>query len=320
MILTITGHRPPKLGGYDLPNPVFQAVMEGIDRSLIALRPERLVSGMALGVDQWALDSCILNDIPYTAAVPFQGFSRNWPHKSQEHFQYFMARADKVVYTTEGNPPYSDQLLHHRNQWMVMNSDAVLAVWDGSSGGTANCVRFAKACGKPVYFVQLNPEIWAMAKQTKSWMDVVKEQRVVQRNEAEARRQHVLETQAEVERRRAEARQKILNSATSAANSIAQERDVRARAAERLRRQEEEQRQRELQAREAREAEHRERMRRDADRARQIEEREALKQARLGEIARKKIEAIRAAEAQKKLEQQQPDEERFKPRRVLDLD
>lgn len=327
MILTITGHRPPKLGGYGLPNPVFQAVMEGIDRSLITLRPERLISGMALGVDQWALDCCLINDIPYTAAVPFHSFSKNWPQKSQEHFQYFMARADKVVYTTEGNPAYSDHLLHLRNQWMVRNSDAVLAVWDGSSGGTSNCIKFARALNKPVYYVQLNQEIWAMAKESKSWLNLIKDQRARDRRELQDIEQQRLDERAETERRRLESQSRVMSSAENAAKQItdqrlARELERRARAErERLRRITEEavRIQRE---RDAREAAHRERRRQEAADALQREERQ---QAILQEgvlLRRQRSEHLRtlAAECKAKEDEQVPDEEMFKPRRVLDID
>lgn len=30
-----------------------------------------------------------------------------------------------------------------RNKWMVDKSDIVIAVWDGSEGGTNNCVQYA---------------------------------------------------------------------------------------------------------------------------------------------------------------------------------
>ena len=30
------------------------------------------------------------------------------------------------------------------NEWMIDNSAVVISVWDGTSGGTANCVKYAK--------------------------------------------------------------------------------------------------------------------------------------------------------------------------------
>jgi uncharacterized phage-like protein YoqJ len=37
-----------------------------------------------------------------------------------------------------------------RNIWMVDHADEVWAFWDGSKGGTANCVKYAERVNKPV--------------------------------------------------------------------------------------------------------------------------------------------------------------------------
>jgi uncharacterized phage-like protein YoqJ len=43
--------------------------------------------------------------------------------------------------------------MQDRNIWMVDHCDALIAVWDGTSGGTANCVRYAQKVGKPIVFI-----------------------------------------------------------------------------------------------------------------------------------------------------------------------
>ena len=35
--------------------------------------------------------------------------------------------------------------MQERNEWMVNNCDVLIAVWDGTSGGTANCVKYAES-------------------------------------------------------------------------------------------------------------------------------------------------------------------------------
>jgi uncharacterized phage-like protein YoqJ len=40
-----------------------------------------------------------------------------------------------------------------RNEWMVDNSNAMIAVWDGSPGGTANTVKYAQAKERPVLVI-----------------------------------------------------------------------------------------------------------------------------------------------------------------------
>lgn len=50
MIVAFTGHRPDKLGGYKLPNPTYVKVCQQIETKLVELKPEKIISGMALGV------------------------------------------------------------------------------------------------------------------------------------------------------------------------------------------------------------------------------------------------------------------------------
>jgi uncharacterized phage-like protein YoqJ len=48
---------------------------------------------------------------------------------------------------------YHPDKLQKRNIWMVDRSTAVLALWDGSKGGTANCVKYAEKVSVPVFNV-----------------------------------------------------------------------------------------------------------------------------------------------------------------------
>lgn len=154
MIIAGTGHRPNKLGGYRVPNPTFNSVMEGMDKILLELRPDAVICGMALGVDQWLAELCIFNGIPYIAAIPFQGFDSRWPEPSRVKYRQLLDAASRVeVVCTGGYEPWKMQ---RRNEWMVDNCDRLLAVFDGTDGGTANCVRYARNCGKSILYVPYN--------------------------------------------------------------------------------------------------------------------------------------------------------------------
>jgi uncharacterized phage-like protein YoqJ len=43
-----------------------------------------------------------------------------------------------------------------RNEWMVDRCDKLIAVWDGSKGGTGNCVDYAKSVNKDIFRIDLN--------------------------------------------------------------------------------------------------------------------------------------------------------------------
>ena len=141
MIVAATGHRPDKLGGYEWEAPKREWVRNQIKDFLVKYQPERCISGMALGVDQDFAFCCIELAIPFTAAIPFVGQENTWPSSSQTFYEWLLERADDVVVVSPGG--YAAWKMQVRNVWMVDHCDLVLAVWDGSEGGTANCYRYA---------------------------------------------------------------------------------------------------------------------------------------------------------------------------------
>ena len=57
-------------------------------------------------------------------------------------------KSDEVVLVTDEE--YKPYLMQVRNIWMVERSDIVIAVWDGTEGGTANCVKSAEKAKKQI--------------------------------------------------------------------------------------------------------------------------------------------------------------------------
>lgn len=54
---------------------------------------------------------------------------------------------------------YHISKMHNRNQFMVNQSKFVIAVWDGSSGGTSNCVNYAKKKKRDIVIIGLDGSI-----------------------------------------------------------------------------------------------------------------------------------------------------------------
>lgn len=159
VVLAMTGHRPDKLGGYHTPNPIYEAVVQGIYESFLDLRPNYVITGMALGVDQWAAELCVAMEIPFIAAVPFEGQEGKWPPRSKAKYHWLLTQAYQVYTICPGG--YSPQKMQIRNEWMIRSCTNVLAVWNGTSGGTHNCLSYAFQTKKPVSFVPLPKEIIA---------------------------------------------------------------------------------------------------------------------------------------------------------------
>jgi uncharacterized phage-like protein YoqJ len=158
LIVAFTGHRPDKLGGYG-PSPLQEWVRLRIRSKLETLRPSGVISGMALGVDTWAAEEAFLLGIPFVAAVPFKGQEARWPPESQARYRDLLARTFRTVYVSE--PPYSVAKMQIRNQWMVDHCGKLIAVWDGSSGGTGNCVHYAERTLGASNIIRINPQEFA---------------------------------------------------------------------------------------------------------------------------------------------------------------
>lgn len=186
--ISLTGHRPDKLAGYDalndLKNPYYQNMRSQLTNYLISkvnqgdsLQPIEVHSGMALGADTiWA--QAIANAkaklqkdgkdpglIYFVADVPYEGQGRNiegkksaWSEEQVKMWQYIMDKfVDEERIVKEGS---IGQQLNKRNQAMVDAADEILAIYSGDNdpinrhvSGTKNTITMAKNAGKNVIVI-----------------------------------------------------------------------------------------------------------------------------------------------------------------------
>lgn len=156
MIISVTGHRPNKLFGYDMKNPNYTAMKNYFKEILVNKKCTKAVTGMALGVDQVYAEAVteLKKDgykIELIAAIPCQNHPSKWPKQSQEYYADLLKQADKI--TLVSDCPYAPYLMQIRNEYMVNISNEVIAIWDGTSGGTGNCVKYAKSINRPITIV-----------------------------------------------------------------------------------------------------------------------------------------------------------------------
>lgn len=145
VVHAFTGHRPDKLGGYDLRPRVILG--QFACKWLREQKPDLVISGMALGWDQAVAIAATIVGIPFIAAVPHVGQESPWRPEQQAKYRSLLRKARKVVVVSEGG--YSARKMHIRNQWMVNNCTRLVALWNGDLvGGTAGCVRYAADVGR----------------------------------------------------------------------------------------------------------------------------------------------------------------------------
>ena len=161
--IAITGHRPNKLaGGYNLTTPQNVELQKRITDVVLEQYEGRdglhMISGMALGIDTlYALVAMDLQDrglnIALEAAIPCADHTSKWFNKVDvNRWHTIVDRADKV--TQVSDKPYDYKCMQDRNEYMVDECDSLIAVWDGTKGGTGNCVKYAKSQNKTIIVIQ----------------------------------------------------------------------------------------------------------------------------------------------------------------------
>lgn len=141
MIIAVTGHRPEKI-----PNAFY--VREQLRDAFREQKATKVIQGMASGVDLWSARVAHKLHVPFVCAKPWAG------HKPRvaDRFDYNQAIefAEEVVDVNPSLEYPGPWVYQKRNEWMVDRADLVVAVWDGSPGGTANCVAYAERCERPI--------------------------------------------------------------------------------------------------------------------------------------------------------------------------
>lgn len=147
-----TGHRPEKL---TIPNDIIKKrLLEEIITS-INEGYRVFISGMARGTDIWAAEIILKikttnNDIKLICAIPYKGFESNWSTSWQLRYKDILSGADLIRYIC---PNYSKNCFQIRNQWMVDHSAKVIAVYNGTKGGTLNTIQYANKHKIPIILI-----------------------------------------------------------------------------------------------------------------------------------------------------------------------
>lgn len=148
--VSFTGHRPDKLPFFGEEDPMCVQLKErlaNIIRKLIEDGADEFYSGMALGVDMWAAEIVLelkkdYPNIKLTAVIPCPEQADRWSAEHRERYQSILERCDKTITTS---PSYTKGCMMKRNRALVELCDILVAVFDGSKGGTMQTVNYAKS-------------------------------------------------------------------------------------------------------------------------------------------------------------------------------
>jgi hypothetical protein len=168
-VISLTGHRPDKLAGYDMTDDFYnrlrQRLIRIIERSLAQYPIVECHSGMALGADTVWAEAIIAcrekygrDRVPFVAEIPDYKQSSRWPYRSREKWSALMQYADRVnQYAPQNKGKSYAYILNQRNIGMISACDILIAVYNGdATGGTANGVRDGRRLDK--WIVTIPPQ------------------------------------------------------------------------------------------------------------------------------------------------------------------
>ena len=144
-----TGHRPDKLPwGYDERDPRCLALKHSMARELEGLYRRgfrHFISGMAQGCDLYFAEAVLdlreqYPDLTVEGAVPFPAQADHWRSDQRRRWRDILTRCDLE---TAVQQHYDRFCMLRRDRYMVDRSAAVLAVFDGTPGGTQYTLNYA---------------------------------------------------------------------------------------------------------------------------------------------------------------------------------
>lgn len=179
--ICFTGHRPNKLkGGYDLKSKENKDLairtikaIKNIIKQHDDLKEIELRTGGAIGFDQLAfICSRYIKlheeekglKVYIELCIPFLKQSALWSKTDKQRHESHKMSADKCIYVdclkdyklkNVQEDEYDCRKMQKRNEYMVDNSDYVIAAWDFSNGGTANCVKYSKKISKNIIYISI---------------------------------------------------------------------------------------------------------------------------------------------------------------------
>lgn len=108
---------------------------------------ETVIQGCAMGWDLALGVAAQDLGISVHSYVPYKGHGKDWKTFYREVHAEVLSKSAEIY---APDVPFSRETLLQRNKDMVDSADYVLALWDGSPGGTKHCVNYANLSEKKV--------------------------------------------------------------------------------------------------------------------------------------------------------------------------
>ncbi|NOX30810.1 MAG: ribonuclease HI [Actinobacteria bacterium] len=137
-VVVVIGHRPAELGGWDLANPVADALRRQLTEILRAKKQVDpnivLATGLGLGAEMLAAEAALMAAVPYVAVLPFVGVDARWPAPTRSRFAELLGSAKRQV--VMGSEPNGKEgfakRMRARDDWLAREGTEAIVIWDRS--------------------------------------------------------------------------------------------------------------------------------------------------------------------------------------------
>lgn len=118
---------------------------------------------MAMGMDMLASEVVLKlkkknSNIKLECAKPCANQTEKWTDSYKKRYKKILSNADKVKMLSDKN--YFDGCMQRRNKYMVDNSSLIIALYNGTSGGTKQTMDYSKK--QRLETVEINTKKWKL--------------------------------------------------------------------------------------------------------------------------------------------------------------
>ncbi len=145
-----TGHRPKDLFLFNDETDVFNNILSAVYSAVKDGYTDFLCGG-CIGGDFLFAEAVIMarsempdRDIKLHMCLPCRNQAELWDRADRARYSSYLETADSIVCLNER---YVKGCMHERNRYMVDRSSLLIAAFNGSPGGTAYTVKYAKKLG-----------------------------------------------------------------------------------------------------------------------------------------------------------------------------
>ena len=159
--ICFTGHRPNSLpwrnNEKSLKFLLFKAKIKWVILKQIKNNYNYFITGMALGSDiicaEIILDLKQKYNLFLECAIPCKDQTNKWKIEDKIRYENILKNADKITFVADKN--YFKGCMKKRNEYMVNNSNLILAIFNGKkSGGTYQTINYALKTNKKVIIIK----------------------------------------------------------------------------------------------------------------------------------------------------------------------